>query len=211
MKNYDVSFVLRFSKDIAGHPFLSEVDCDDSTAATKACHELLADEKIQLVAAQICVFTGLPDGGCDQLDDDSTEIFESLCKQLGVGLETFWNSRMGWYDRLNNRVEPLDLGHHFPDATYRVVWQMDSGLLGFDETLDIVKAALALLVDMQTIPYFGPTEDEYESGDTKPLAERRTDALFKAGCWPDAESQFDLEALETCATVLDEYRALEAR
>jgi hypothetical protein len=205
MKNYDVSFILRFSKDIAGHTFLSEVECDDGAAATKACRELLSDEAIQLTAAQICIFTGTA-GGCDQLDDDSTEIFESLCRHLSIGLETFWNRRMGWYDKYNNRVEPMNLGHHFPDATYRVVWEQDSALLLFDETLDVVKTAVELLVEMQEIPYFGPSEDEYESGATEPLVERRTDALFKVGCWPDAESQFDLDALDARATVLDDYR-----
>jgi hypothetical protein len=204
MKDFGIALDLRFNTKIGGHLFVGEVDCPNLEAATATCRDLLSDDNVTLVAAQVLIST-VRDGGCDILDDASNKIFQDLCKTLQVHLETFWNMKLGWYDHLNNRIEPADMGQHFPDGSLRIVWEEESAALTLDDSIRILKGATELLVEMQELPHFCATEEEFEVGTDEPAINRRIDVLFAAGCWPDEDSCFDEEAFEKRATVLEPY------
>lgn len=207
MKNFELSFELRLRTQLAGHDFLSEVSCANAVEVLKLREDLAGlDQEVAMIAALVFLDTSHAEGGCDVLDDDSAGLFNELCEHLKVGQETFYNSSMGSYDQLTNRVTPADLGHHFPDGTLRLVWDAESSLLGLDETVSILKAAAELLAEMQDMPYFCQTDDEMEVNDWESLAERRTRLLFDAGCWPaDDDSFLDVQEA-TRSALLDKHR-----
>jgi hypothetical protein len=172
--------------------------------AESTCRELLSNENVSLVAALVYIST-VRAGGCDVLDDASQKIFQDLCQNLRMQPETFWNWSIGSYDSHTNRIEPADLGNHFPDGTMRVVWEQCNAVLTLDDAIRVLKGATELLVEMQELPHFCATEEEFDVGTDEPAINRRIDVLFAAGCWPDEHSCFDEEAFEKRATVLEPY------
>lgn len=210
MKNFGLSFELRFRTQIAGHEFLSEVSCPDPAEASKVCRELACqDQDVELIAALVYLDTSRA-GGCDVLDDESMNLFTELCSHLRVAPETFYNERLGSYDRWQNRITPANLGHHFPDGTMRIVWRLESACLDLDETVRILKGAAELLAEMEEIPYFCQSEEELEDNNLEALLERRAALLFAAGCWPADDDSFPEVEKATWAALLDAHRAATA-
>lgn len=210
MKNYGISFELRFRTQLAGHEFLSEVSCADSTEASSVCAKMAClDQDVELVAALVYIDTSHA-GGCDVLDDESMSLFTELCLHLRVAPETFYNQRLGSYDRWQNSITPADMGHHFPDGTLRIVWELESARLDVDETVRILKGAAELLAEMEEIPYFCQSDVELEDNNWTALVERRMALLFAAGCWPAEDDSFEEVDKPSWAELLQERRITTA-
>jgi hypothetical protein len=202
-------FTARFQTTIAGFPFTSEVECENTTELREACQKLhAANDSMELIAARIGLDLAKPSSGCHLFDDDSEHLYIQVLKDLGVGAEHFFNERMGWYDKFNNRVEPADMGMLFPDGALRLVWRQEESKLNFDETLRITKRALEFLLQMQEVPYLCATEDEYNENNVDGVRDRRTQALFEAGLWPDQEGEYEEVEEDRVAALLEQYRGM---
>lgn len=184
--NIKTSFSLRFSMLVAGHTFLSEVECDDTSDVKTACSQLLQVPGPELIAALMYFDVISANGSVPE--DYIEKVFVDLCTSLQVGQEHFWNEAVGTYDPLTNRVAPYDMGAIFPDGTMRIVWREEESVFDFDTTLRILDNALWLLLRLGKLAKFQPTDDELEiAGNVYgPVYERITDVLFEAGLWPDA-------------------------
>lgn len=188
--NLQNSFTLRFRTIIANLSFLAEVECADLADVTKTCQALSIAEGPELIAS--LMFFDTISGTTSAPRDMALKIFAELCNALKVGQEDYWNEVVGSYDKLTNRVTPFNMGALFPDGSVRVVWDFEDSLLGFDDTLRILDNALWLLLKLQELPQFEPSEEELEEhGNCTDLVEGRiTDVLFEAGLWPDSSGAF---------------------
>lgn len=206
--NLPTFFSLRFKTVIAGLEFISEVDCEDTTAARAQFQAVQNQEQdIELVAVLIGLQLGKPNnGGCYLMDEDSEKIFVNLLNELQLGAEHFFNERLGSYDKFNNAVTPADLGIVFPDGTLRVVWKEEHAAKDFDTSLELVKGTVELLLQAQEVRYFQQSDDELENDDFASLASRRLELLFRAGLWPSVDGEYEPDTAQTTArTLLAEY------
>jgi hypothetical protein len=205
--NLSTSFTLRFKAVIAGAEFISEVECADISHALTTLKTMESQhQNIELVAALTYLSLALPDGSCDLLDDESTEIYGELLRdELKVGTEHFYNECMGSYDHILNRITPADLGEVFPDGTMRLVWDKELAVFDFPTTVAMTRAAAEVLLQAQKLPYFQQTEDELEEGDVDKVKDRRVELLFAAGLWPDSDNSFKPVPPERIPELLAKY------
>jgi hypothetical protein len=206
--NFQIAYNLQFRTEVCGQEFLSDVYCADDDAARKVC-EPFEDhpQQVDLVAAQVFIDTTRPDRkGCVVLDEESDKLFSDICATLRVKQGSFLNSKIGSYDELNNVIVPANLGHHFPDATMRVVWRDGQSAQSLDDTVRILKGAAQMLAAMQEIGYFGQTAEEFEAVTYEGVVERRTLALFEAGFWPDEDNEFTDSDASAVAEILNRRR-----
>ena len=210
----NVSFTARFRTELAGVAFHAEEDCADLAELGQKYRALQSAGDVELVAAQLCFDLSRPDGsGCDLLDEDSEQLMRTLWRSLKVGAEHFFNERLGYYDKLNNRVKPADLGVVFPDGTMRIVWDTEGSATDFDSTLTVLSAAVDMLLQLQKAPYGRQTEEELDANDFNAVRERRIEALFAAGLWPCTDDSFEPLEPQAIADITQQFcrrRAPEA-
>ncbi|MCC5611032.1 hypothetical protein LC612_30850 [Nostoc sp. CHAB 5834] len=192
--NLNCNFLSRFKTTIAGMDFYAEHhsnNYDEYLSSLKAAQQATASP--ELSAVLIYLDMSQPDGNSAyQLDDASNELLDELCEDAGLDREPWINETMGSYDRINNRVNAVDMGAVFPDWSMRFIWSADKSKGTVDFALSLVRGAVELLLKAQELPEFKATEDQEDEGDYEPVKARRVQALFQAGLWAcqDAANPF---------------------
>jgi hypothetical protein len=183
----DISLDLKIETTIAEIPFLALVE-DLSIANAKELINKIGfeNDNAQLKAGLIVLEAKENGSGVYVLDDLGQESFINLVKVLGCEIETYYNDTMGSYDQYTNRVTPADLGHQFPDGTWRIVWEKQEGSLNKDLfiTAERLAGAIDLLIDLSSHKDF--TEELlFNDEKTKDeLINLRIAEMFDAGFWP---------------------------
>lgn len=124
------------------------------------------------------------------LDEFNQNILGEVMKQAKLSPDTFENYSMGGYDRLTNRVTPLNLGMVFPDGTMRFLWTPKDSPLSIQDSIALMRGTITALSEMHKDPYYSSTDAEI-NGEVEDKAEdRRIERLFELGFWPDVTDTF---------------------
>lgn len=212
------TYRLNVLHEVKGIKFYAELAYDTPAEVTAAFSKLdEAGMEVSLEDAEITLDLSRKDVdgkymGCYQLDDESNQLLAVICKELVVDAQSFLNERMGSYDPLNNRITPADLGNIFPDGTMRIFWHEENSRYSFDTALTTLQSAIGFLIQLEAMPLFQATPEEYEDSVYTGILRRRTAALFAAGFWPEEDEKEPLPDLDVTLVniLLDKYSTPES-
>lgn len=206
-----VSFALRLKTKITGFGFLADIDCKNQDEVMEVRRKLLTKpNKVEIVAACFCFDAFRPDRKSYYLFDDvNKEILGNVLNSLHIGIKNPSKSYTTSFDIDLDTIKLENSGIVFPDGSMRMIWRKDNSKKSFDESFDIIKAAVQTLMTMQQMPYFQASENEYESKNFSGLASRRKKAMIELGIYPVKNGNFMLRSENEREELLRSFQALQ--